>query len=79
MWKLIVLGIAGAVGYKLLVVRTGRGNKNAAYADDQPHNFHPDVRDAGPGAMRDICSREWTTTDEALDESFPASDPSGSY
>jgi hypothetical protein len=29
--------------------------------------------------MRDPDAREWTETDEDLDESFPASDPPGGY
>jgi hypothetical protein len=33
------------------------------------------VRPAGPEAMRDSPRRPWTAEDEALDESFPASDP----
>jgi coenzyme F420-dependent glucose-6-phosphate dehydrogenase len=33
------------------------------------------VRPAGPESMRDEPRRRWTTTDEASDESFPASDP----
>ncbi|WP_245894710.1 hypothetical protein [Paracoccus indicus] len=36
------------------------------------------VRDAGPDQMRDP-PREWTETDERMDESFPASDPPGTY
>ena len=32
------------------------------------------VRPAGPGAMRDR-PHKWDKTDEAADESFPASDP----
>lgn len=53
--------------------------KNAAFAEDQPHGSHKDIRDAGPKAMRDEPVREWTETDEDLDESFPASDPPGGY
>lgn len=53
--------------------------RNAAFAPDQPHDSHMDVRDAGPSAMRDVPQREWTETDEDLDESFPASDPPGGY
>ena len=37
------------------------------------------VRDSGPDAMRDKPSRSWDKTDEAVDESFPASDPPATY
>ena len=53
--------------------------RNAGFAPDQPHDSHMDVRDSGPAAMRDELQREWTETDEDLDESFPASDPPGGY
>jgi hypothetical protein len=33
------------------------------------------VRDAGPEGMRSTPRRRWTSIDEAVDESFPASDP----
>lgn len=33
------------------------------------------VRSAGPQAMRDRDQREWDKVDQAVDESFPASDP----
>ena len=33
------------------------------------------VRPAGPDGMRKMPKREWTPQDEAIDESFPASDP----
>jgi hypothetical protein len=35
----------------------------------------PDIRDAGPDAMKDKPIRKWDEVDEAADESFPASDP----
>lgn len=38
-------------------------------------NFAP-VRGAGPASMRE-AERHWTREDEALDETFPASDPPG--
>ncbi|OJH45716.1 hypothetical protein IE00_00165 [Paracoccus sp. SM22M-07] len=36
------------------------------------------IRDAGADQMRDP-PHEWTKTDERMDESFPASDPPGTY
>jgi hypothetical protein len=33
------------------------------------------VRSAGPAAMRDGDGLEWDKVDQAVDESFPASDP----
>ena len=47
-----------------------------AFADGQAEGRH---RDAGPEAMGDKPKREWTKTDEASDESFPASDPPANY
>jgi hypothetical protein len=37
------------------------------------------VRHAGPKAMRDRPRRRWDKVDQAVDESFPASDPPGNY
>jgi len=37
------------------------------------------VRPAGPEAMRDPPRRRWELEDEASDQSFPASDPPGTY
>jgi hypothetical protein len=53
-------------------------NAAAAVADGRkpgPKDSEVQVRDAGPEGMRSAISRPWTTTDEAVDESFPASDP----
>lgn len=75
--KLLLAGAAGYLGYHVLASK--KGHKNAAYASDQPHQGHTDVRDAGPSAMRDPPEREWTEVDEDSDQSFPASDPPGGY
>ena len=74
-----VVGVVLALGFlrRMFAPRTPR--RNAAYAENQPHDSHFDIRDAGPEAMRDPCGREWTETDEDGDESFPASDPPGGY
>lgn len=79
-WRILGLGALACAGYRLLKRNSFQANgANAAYSDKQPHNSYRDVRDAGPEAMRDPCLREWTETDEDLDESFPASDPPGGY
>ena len=33
------------------------------------------IRPAGPESMRDESDEDWSKQDEAVDESFPASDP----
>jgi hypothetical protein len=37
------------------------------------------VRDSGPEHMRDGDKQDWDLTDEASDQSFPASDPPSNY
>jgi hypothetical protein len=43
-----------------------------------PENFAK-TRDAGPENVRDGKGEGWDVVDEDVDESFPASDPPGSY
>lgn len=83
MGTLVRLGLlagAGGVLYSFFRARNqgrgseGRGNENAA-----PVFSSGVVRDAGPAAQRDPVRREWDKVDEQSDESFPASDPPGSY
>lgn len=73
-----LLAIVAAAAFATSYLRKTR-KRNAAYAPNQPHESYLDIRDAGPDAMRDAPRREWTEIDEYLDESFPASDPSGGY
>jgi hypothetical protein len=71
---------AAAAGFLVAVAfrRMGGGNgpRGAALADGEQHatKDFSTTRSAGPDAMRDK-PREWTTVDQAVDESFPASDP----
>lgn len=73
LFKLAALSALGYAGYK--VFEQKRGTTPAAFAAGQTGN----VRDAGPGAMRDTSSHRWSSTDQASDESFPASDPPANY
>lgn len=43
-----------------------------------PKDAPQQVRDAGPDSMADK-PKKWDKTDEAVDESFPASDASAKY
>ena len=74
-----LLGMAALAGVGVLAYREmkkrqrqGLGMDRQAGAPTQP------VRDAGPEAMRDE-PRQWGRTDQRVDESFPASDPPGTY
>ena len=81
LFKLIAAVAAGIVGYRVVTGNKGEGRPGqAAFAPGQTdsENF-AQVRDAGPEAMRDPARRPWSRTDERSDESFPASDPPGSY
>jgi len=71
--KLAAFGTLAYVGYKYY--EKYKHDRPAAFAAGQSGS----VRDAGPGAMADKPKRNWDGTDEASDESFPASDPPANY
>lgn len=76
--RLAALGVLGYVGYKYY--EKSKDMSPPAFAPGQePGENLAQVRDAGPHAMADKPSREWSKTDQASDESFPASDPPGTY
>jgi uncharacterized membrane protein YebE (DUF533 family) len=76
--KMAALGALGYLGYK--VYEKNKAGEHAAFAAGQAGDGnYTQVRESGPEAMADKPSREWTQTDEASDESFPASDPPGNY
>lgn len=72
--KLATLGALGYVGYRYYQ----HHNTRAAFAPGQASRKNA-IRDAGPDAIRDITAEEWSREDQASDESFPASDPPGTY
>jgi hypothetical protein len=75
-----ILGLMTLGGLFWFVRRPARAPKSeghsAAFADGETHpeNFDQ-TRSAGPDAMRDDVKRPWERVDQAVDESFPASDP----
>ena len=77
---LIKMALAGAAGYAFYKYATREAeNRNAAFAAGEgSSNNASQVRNAGPSAMRDK-PKKWSKTDEAIDESFPASDPTANY
>lgn len=66
---LIKLAAAGAVGYALYKYATEKKTETA---------YSGGVRDSGPDQMTNP-PKSWDRTDEAVDESFPASDPPSTY
>ena len=67
---LFALGLAGAAyAFRPRLAHRVSGTKSP---------YQP-VRNAGPEEMTMPLRREWTKVDEAADESFPASDPPGTY
>ena len=76
--KLAALGALGYVAYKYLEGQ--KSDSPAAFANNQTtgDNFAK-VRDAGPEAMADHPTRDWSKIDEESDQSFPASDPPSNY
>ena len=78
--KLAALGALGYAGYRYYD-KNIRTHQNEAFAKDQAggSNFQQ-IRDSGPGAMRDKPKKDtWDEVDEEMDESFPASDPPANY
>lgn len=68
---LIKMAAAGAAGYALYKYATRE-------AETRQNSQYTPVRDAGPENMS-VQPQRWSKTDEAIDESFPASDPPSTY
>ena len=76
--RMAALGALGYFGYKYYEKSKDRSPPAFAPGQEPGENLAK-VRDAGPENMADKPQREWTTQDQAIDESFPASDPPGTY
>ncbi len=79
---LLRLAAVGAAGYAFYKYATGQqaahdGRVAFASGETSGPNFAK-VRNAGPDAMRSNLD-DWDKTDQAMDESFPASDPPATY
>lgn len=79
--KLAALGALGYAGYRYY---QSKHDAPAAFAGGQPRDADAldevtPIRDSGPAAMRDKPRRQWTSVDEASDQSFPASDAPATY
>ena len=76
--KLAALSAIGYAGYKYY--EKNFRSQNQAFASGQAggSNF-AQIRDSGPEAMADGANRNWSKTDEEIDQSFPASDPPANY
>lgn len=70
--KLGLTGLAAYVAYRML--NNAKAYEPVAFARGEATPGPSQVRNAGPEAMRSDLP-EWDRTDEASDESFPASDP----
>ena len=76
--QMAALGAVGYVGYRYFKTEQAhRGRVAFAAGESSGPNFAK-VRNAGPDAMRSDPP-EWDKTDQAMDESFPASDPPATY
>ena len=73
---LLRMAAIGAAGYGIYkYFQREEKPHHAAFADSESYGS---VRNAGPEAMRSNPP-SWDRTDEASDESFPASDPPATY
>jgi len=72
--KLAALGAIGYAGYKYYE-NSQRDRNGVAFADGQPRGA---FRDAGSGATA-TRGDTMSSTDEALDETYPASDATAKY
>lgn len=70
------VAVAGVMALRHFLSQDDAPGHAAAFAQGETdaENFDQ-TRSAGPDAMRDDHPDDWDKIDQALDESFPASDP----
>jgi hypothetical protein len=76
--KLAALGTLGYAAWKYYEKQRDQSPPAFATGQEPGANFAK-VRDAGPHAMADHPTHEWSKEDQASDESVPASDPPATY
>jgi hypothetical protein len=80
--SLLKIGFASAAAYVLYRYATSQAKNSqspqrVAFASGESVPGGSDVRNAGPAAMAS-AQPKWDATDQASDESYPASDPPAS-
>ncbi len=81
----IAIGAAAVIGAAVVAWQRYRetlddgGGRSAFHHDEDYDDNFDQTRAAGPDAMRDDPGDDWDDIDQQVDESFPASDPPGSY
>ena len=77
--RLAAVGAAGYAFYRYATNRQRQHDGRVAFATGETSgpNFAK-IRNAGPDAMRSDLD-DWDKVDQAMDESFPASDPPATY
>lgn len=75
--NLVVVAMAGLGLYTIMSALAPRTASQGMTGRRSTHDGS-EVRPAGPKAMKDR-PKEWDMVDERADESFPASDPPGTY
>lgn len=76
--RFAALGALGVAGFRYFQKRKTKQNEAFAEGEAGGSNF-AQVRNSGPEAMKDPPKDTWDSIDEKSDESFPASDPPGTY
>lgn len=76
--QIAALGAAGYVAYRYIKREQAHEGRVAFASGETDGANFAKVRNAGPDGMRSNPPK-WDKTDEASDESFPASDPPATY